>query len=56
MKIQKNNYPWNHYIVDDFLSEERFDYINKLVLDEKKYLDFAKRFLHNCDDEIILHF
>ena len=39
MKIQKNNYPWNHYIVDDFLSEERFDYINKLVLDEKKYLD-----------------
>lgn len=39
MKFTKHSYPWEHYIVDDFLSEDRFEQILEGVEREKKYLD-----------------
>jgi hypothetical protein len=39
MKIQKYNYPWEHYVIDDFLSEKRFHEIKTNVDQEETYLD-----------------
>lgn len=39
MRYTKGNYPWEHYIIDDFLSNDRFEEILKNVETEKKYLD-----------------
>jgi hypothetical protein len=39
MKVKQYNDPWDYYVIDDFLTPERFDYIKKLAIIEKEYLD-----------------
>lgn len=39
MEVKKYNDPWDHYIIDDFLSPDRFNQIKNLVEIEKKYLN-----------------
>jgi hypothetical protein len=39
MEVKKYSDPWDHYIIDNFLSPERFNYIKNLVKIEKRYLD-----------------
>lgn len=39
MKYTKGNYPWEHFIIDDFLSSDRFEEILEKIEIENKYLD-----------------
>ena len=38
-KIQKYSDPWTHYVIDDFLSPERFEEVINLLSVEEEYLD-----------------
>ena len=38
-KIQKYTDPWEHYVIDDFLSYDRFEEIKNLLTVEEEYLE-----------------